>query len=177
MSAALLLRQVAEIAMNADAHGRWYAVIDAAQDPRLFDLIKQCSHHACLISGELDPTMARVLPWVVRFDVNEPLMQAWKVHGQGANWGIMLQSPLDLWHVKVKLKKFLNAILPDGSLVIFRFYDPRVFRTYIQAASHDERELLFQSVSRYWIESEKGGRDHDFTWRNGRLCDGTQPIN
>lgn len=154
----------------------WYAVVDTAQDPALYGMVKQCAQHACLISGKLDPDLAAALPWVVALNASEPLMAAWRTEGEGRNWGILVQSPLPLDYVRLHFKKFLNAMLPDGMTVLFRFYDPRVFRTYIRAATPQERAPWFRGISRYSVESERPGHYHDFTMRDGQLFDGAQAV-
>jgi hypothetical protein len=158
------------------AADRWYAIVDSAQDPALLAKVKSCRQHACLISGELDPVLAAALPWIVALDPEEQLAMAWRVEGEGRNWGILVQSPLDLDQLKRHFKKFLNAKLPDGMIALFRFYDPRVMRAYLRAANMEERESWFQGVTRYSIETEQAGQYHDFTIRDGRLFDGAQPV-
>ncbi len=160
----------------ADSGGRWYAVVDTAQDRALLGLVKQCAQHICLISGELDPVLAAALPWVVLLDASSPLATEWRSRGEGHNWGIMMQSPMPLEHVKLLFKKFLNAILPDGNTVLFRFYDPRVFRTCLRAATPPEQADWFRGIARYSVESEQPGRYHDFTLQNGQLYDGREPV-
>lgn len=162
--------------MTGAEAGSWYAVIDGAQDPRLMPLVQSCADHACLISGDLDPDLAPALPWLVRLDPAERLTQVWRDHGQGRHWGVTLQSPLDLLHVKLQLKKFLNARLPDGATVLFRFYDPRVFRTYLRAATPGERLPWFNGIGRYSVESETPGHYHDFTLQGGQLFDHAQLV-
>lgn len=154
----------------------WYFAIDGAQDPRLFDLVRHCAQHCCLISGKLDPDLVPVLPWLAAVDPQESLTQVWREHGRGRNWGIALESPLDLLHVKLHLKKFLNARLPDGQLVMFRFYDPRVFRTYLLAATDEERAPWFAGVSRFSVEAAQAGQLHDFVMRDGLLYDGLARV-
>ncbi len=156
--------------------GRWYAVIDGAQDPQLLGLIQQCRAHVCLISGKLDPVLAPALPWLVEVQPDEQLIIDWRTKGAGRNWGIALESPLDLLHVKLHLKKFLNAKLPDGTVALFRFYDPRVLRTYLRAATAQELAPWFSGINRFSVESEQAGRFHDFQWHGGRLHDGPLPV-
>ena len=143
---------------------RWYGVIDGAQDPRLLSLVQKCANHACLISGELHPDLAPAL------------MPVWKRDGAGRNWGIALLSPLDLQHVKLHLKKFLNAKLPDGTIALFRFYDPRVMRTYFSAATPEETAPWFRGIERFSVESAQAGLFHDFHLRGGVLHDGDRAV-
>lgn len=162
--------------MAADPAGHWYALVDTAQNPALIDKVRACRSHACLISGELDPVLAAALPWLVALNASEPLTTAWRSEGEGHNWGILMQSTLRLDELKRHFKKFLNAMLPDGQTVLFRFYDPRVFRTYIRAATPDECAPWFKGIIRYSVESESPGHYHDFTLRDGVLYDGASPV-
>lgn len=155
---------------------RWYAVIDGAQDPRLLGLVEQCRNHVCLISGELHPELAPALPWLVEVRPDEELITAWRSEGAGRNWGIALESPFDLLHVKLHLKKFLNAKLPDGTVAMFRFYDPRVLRTYLRAATPEELAPWFTGIRRFSVEAEQPGLFYDFHWHQGQLHDGPHPV-
>ncbi len=75
--------------MAADPAGRWYAVVDTAQDQMLYSLVKQCREHVCLISGELNPVLAAALPWVVVLNPLEPLAIEWRSRAKartGESW-------------------------------------------------------------------------------------------
>lgn len=159
--------------MNAT---NWYGVVDGAQDARLMALAQTCANHVCLISGSLDSELAPALPWLVELRPDERLLNIWQQEGAGRNWGIALKSPMDLQHVKFHLKKFLNAKLPDGTLAIFRFYDPRVLRTYMHAATSEEIKPWFSGIERYSVESDQPGHYHDFHLSGGILLDGAKPI-
>ena len=160
---------------SADTPGaKWYAIIDGAQDPRLLSLVQKCSRHVCLISGELDPALAPALPWLVELLPDENLTAVWKRDGAGRNWGIAMLSALDLQHVKLHLKKFLNARLPDGTVAMFRFYDPRVLRTYFAAATPEEIAPWFRGIERFSVESPQAGQFHDFHLSGGVLYDGNR---
>lgn len=155
---------------------KWFAVIDGAQDPRLLSLVQKCARHVCLISGELHPDLAPALPWLVELRADENLMPVWKRDGAGRNWGVALLSSLDIQHVKFHLKKFLNARLPDGTLAMFRFYDPRVMRTYFSAATPEEIAPWFRGVERFSVESAQPGLYHDFHLRGGQIHDGERAL-
>jgi Domain of unknown function (DUF4123) len=161
--------------MNSQAP-LWYAVIDGARDNRLEGLVKSCRDHICLFKGVDDPALLQAAPWLVRIDESEPLLATWQQHGKGQNWGLMLQSALPLADLQKFLRKFLQAKLPDGMLALFRFYDPRVFNTYIRAAEPEERSPWFDGVSQYAVEAEGGEQLHQYRLDNGRLLDGNQPL-
>jgi len=152
----------------------WYAVIDTAQDPALHPLVAATPGHQCLVSGEVSPVLAAALPYVVPMRKGEPLADAWSAHGSGRNWGILLQSSRRAEGLRTHFKKFINAMLPDGTVALFRFYDPRVFRTFIAAATPDERAPWFDGIDRYSVESATPGQFHDFRLAGGALYDGAQ---
>ena len=88
----------------------------------------------------------------------------------------MVLSDLPLERLQRHFRRFLQAKLPDGMIVLFRFYAPRVFNTYIRAASPEERGPWFEGVMQFSVEGAGGTAMHHYCLQNGRLYDGTQPI-
>ncbi len=159
-----------------DAAPAWFAIIDGARDSRLEALVRQCADHICLFKGDIDPRLSQTAPWLVRIDERESLLPTWQQHGQGQSWGMMLLSSLTIEGLQRHLRRFLQAKLPDGMIALFRFYDPRVFNTYIRAASAEEREPWFDGVLQYAVESEAGQGLHQYRLDSGRLVDGDNII-
>lgn len=149
--------------MPDDHEPHWYAIVDTAQDDRLYDYVQCCAEHQCLISGDVSRELATALPYLVHLGEGEPLTEAWRRDGMGKNWGIALESRASIDDLRLHFKKFLSAKLPDGAVVLFRFYDPRVFRTYIGSATDQERRPWFSLVTRYSVEGEEAGYLHEFT--------------
>ncbi len=155
----------------------WYALIDCAQDPRLLDLVRGCREHLCLFKGrDLDPQLLEAAPWLVRIDAGEPLLRIWQQHGHGASWGIMVLSDQPIDRLQRHFRRFLQAKLPDGMIVLFRFYDPRVFNTYLPAATPEERAPWFEGVQQFSVESEGGTAMHHYRLVEGRLLDGANAL-
>lgn len=156
--------------------GAWYAVVDTARDPRLYPLVRATAEHQCLISGEVAPVLAATLPYVVGMRAGEELADRWSTDGAGRAWGILAQSSAGIDALRLHFKKRLNAKLPDGAVVMFRFYDPVVFHRYLYAATPAERALWFGDVQRYVVEGESADAGHDFTLQAGLLCDRGAPV-
>lgn len=155
----------------------WYAVIDCAHDPRLIGLVQSCREHLCLFKGRnLDPDMLTAAPWLVRIDPAEPLLGVWQQHGHGASWGLMVLSDLPIERLQRHFRRFLQAKLPDGMIVLFRFYDPRVFNTYIRAATPEERAPWFDGVEQFSVEGAGGTATHHYRLLDGGLYDGANRI-
>ena len=155
----------------------WYALIDCAQDTRLLDLVRSCASHICLFKGrDLDPQLLDAAPWLVRIDGGEPLLGTWQQYGHGASWGLMLLSDRGIEQLQRHFRRFLQAKLPDGTIALFRFYDPRVFNTYIRAATPVERAPWFDGIAQFSVEGAGGTAMHHYRQQDGRLLDGAQAI-
>ncbi|MFN3551764.1 MAG: DUF4123 domain-containing protein [Novosphingobium meiothermophilum] len=155
----------------------WYAIIDCAQDPRLVDLVRSCREHLCLFKGrDLDPRLLAASPWLVRIDAAEPLLGVWQQHGHGASWGLMVLSDMSIERLQRHFRRFLQARLPDGMLALFRFYDPRVFNTFIRAATPEERVPWFSGVQQFSVEANGGSAVHHYRLVEGRLFDGANLV-
>jgi hypothetical protein len=154
--------------------GGWFAVVDTAQDEALFPLVRQ-GEHVCLMSGKMIPELAAASPYLVELDSNPALLAEWQQNGQGRNWGILCDAELAMAELRRHLRKFLQVKLPDGQVALFRFYDPRVFRSYIVAAAPDEQARWFDGVRQFSVDGVDGAH-HEFRWRRGQLWDGEAPA-
>ncbi|MEZ5748852.1 MAG: DUF4123 domain-containing protein [Caenibius sp.] len=132
--------------------------------------------NAVACSRESARSLAGVAPWLVRIATDEALLATWQEHGRGRNWGVMLLSSLSLAELQRHFRKFLQAKLPDGTIALFRFYDPRVFRAYITAATPAERASLFQGIVQYAVEREDDAGLHQYTLRDEQLLDGSALV-
>lgn len=133
---------------------RWYAIVDTAQDDRLYDYVQLCAEYQCLISGKVPYELAVALPYLVHLGEGEPLTEAWKREGAGKHWGITFESAASIDELRLHFKKLLNVRLPDGTVALFRFYDPRVFRNIVQAENEQTLSTWFLLVRRYSIEGD-----------------------
>lgn len=155
----------------------WYALIDCAQDPRLVELVRSCATQLCLFKGkDVDPALLGVAPWLVRIDPSEPLLPTWQQHGHAGSWGVMLLSAEPIEDLQRHFRRLLQAKLPDGTIALFRFYDPRVFNLYIRAAGPEERAPWFGPVLQYSVEAEGGTAMHHYRLIDGGLYDGDDRI-
>lgn len=136
---------------------RLYGIVDTARDPALHPLVLTCPERVCLFAGEIKPPLHRVAPYLVRLTPEARLTHAWRGEGWGRSWGILCLSQEDLGGLRRHFRRFLQASLPDGQVVLFRFYDPRVFRPYVATLNDDERRQWFAAVDEFRVETEDGG--------------------
>ncbi len=142
----------------------------------MYDYVQCCDEVQCLVSGQVPRALVDVLPYIARLDPGHPLTTLWQSEGLGRNWGIELLTRSPIKSLRMHFKKFLSARLPDGRVTLFRFYDPRVFRTYLLAASAIERRPWFLHVERYHVGGAAPGHFHDFWLCDDGLCDGDASV-
>src|SRR5262249_41450579 len=129
-----------------------FGLVDGARDPRLYDLTVQSEEWACLFGGKIAPEMVRVAPYLARLTAQCPLYGAWSKEGWGQSWGITCMAYGSLSEVRRHFRQFLQAKLPDGREVLFRFYDPRVWRVYLPTCNAEELKGWFAFVEEFAAE-------------------------
>lgn len=152
-----------------------HAVLDAARDPDVIPRLKASGvEHASLYEGQEGEELSAFGPWLARIPVDHPFLEELVRDGWGKSWGVFLTCHLTFPELRRHLRQFLMAKLPDGRQVCFRYYDPRVLRTYMPTCTAEEMSRFVGPVERYFSESadetellEFGASYRD--WRKVRL--------
>jgi hypothetical protein len=133
-----------------------YAVLDAARDPRVHRMVLDCGmKFACLYAGAVPPQLAEVAPYVVRLRPTSASTREILDAGWGQSWGFFATAQVDLEAVRRHLRRFLRVQREDGRTLVFRYYDPRVLRTYLPTCTPAELTTFFGPFGRLVVE------DHD----------------
>lgn len=133
---------------------RTYAVIDGALIPDLrMKLYETRPPRYCLFSGELEPDMEEVAPYLVRLYPKTPFTE-WVLEAWDKNWGIFVQSREPLEEMRKHFRNLITVYDEKGNPMIFRFYDPRVIRQFLPTCNQGEIKVFFGSVDSYFAESE-----------------------
>lgn len=126
---------------------RVYALIDGASVEGLRDaLYEHEPEHECLYFGQLAPDMAEVVPYLVWLQPDAPFTQWVLEKGWGGHWGIFAASYEGLRTLRQHFRCFTKVRGPDGKRFLFRFYDPRVLRTFLPTCTPEEAEEFFGPV-------------------------------
>lgn len=130
-----------------------FAVLDGASVPGLLDKLYGLSpNFCCLYRGELAPDMAEVAPYLVQLEPGTEFT-AWVIaQGWGNHWGIFAASPGDLRAMRRHFRTFLIVYDESGRPLRFRYYDPRVLRTYLPTCNAGELATVFGPVTTYLLE-------------------------
>ena len=141
-----------------------FAILDAARDVRILGLL---IHHKekcqSLYEGPEGAKLAQVAPYLVRLTPDSKLLEALVKEGWGKSWGVYLTCAGELMEVRRHLRHFLQAKLPDGEQVYFRFYDPRVMRVFLPTCIPEEATQFFGSIKRFVMEGEEPDQLLEFT--------------
>lgn len=154
------------------AASQLYGVLDCARAPQMFEQVSRLGPDGadCLFAGRLDPFVKRASPFLVELSPSDPLSKAWRGEGWGQAWGILMSSPLNLPDLRRRLRHLTTVKLPDGSgPVLFRFWDPRVFRTYMPLVEPGDLREWFDGVDRYIVETPDGAGSIRYSLRGGAL--------
>lgn len=137
-----------------------YAVIDAAAAKWLYPAILAERDYQPLFAGALNPDLAPATPHLVRLAPDSALLARMTApEGRAQFCGILCDSELTLWDLRLWLRRKLQVILPDTRVVLFRFYDPRVFAPYVEALTQADWPEWFgppqsapqPAVSTWWV--------------------------
>lgn len=133
-----------------------FAVLDGASIPGLLPELDRLKPECeCLYRGELKPDIAEVAPYLVRLEPDSEFT-AWTIaQGWGKHWGIFAITPADLRAMRRHFRTFLTVHDSNGKPLLFRYYDPRVLRTYLPTCEAQELKTMFGPVVAYLLEAEE----------------------
>ena len=128
-----------------------YAVIDLASAPSLRPVLPR------LLSAVAEPLLARSMPllllqvgpWLVHLADAPEVAATLTTLGPATPWGYYLLSRVDIVSLRQALRKFNLAQLPDTKReVLFRYWDPRVLRIFLDHATPVQRGRFLEWIDR-----------------------------
>lgn len=142
-----------------------YLILDRARAPEIGALIATATcKHQTLYGGKLAERLEEFGPELLEIDKTQPIARAFATMGWEQAWGVVVLSRYDFDSVRNLLRRLLGVELPDGGKALFRFYDPRVFRTFLPTCTKEERSSFFGNVIHsYVLEDSTGEMSLEFT--------------
>lgn len=137
-----------------------FAVLDGAI---IDDLPARLSKHApdamCLFSGDLDPMLAAAAPYLLPLEPDDAATRLALLEGWNEHWGIVLVADpgTDVYSLRAHLRRVLRVATPGGASMLFRFYDPRAFRSVVPTFDTAQRKAFFGPIHGCYTE----GRSND----------------
>jgi hypothetical protein len=138
--------------------GFLHAVLDAADAPAVpARLAEPGVEAAALWTSNLHPELRAVAPYLVKLDLT--LMSWIRDVLWDQPWGILIEADLELRDLRRHLRRFLLVEDPTGRALYFRFYDPRVLRTFLPTCNSEELDEFFGPITAYLA---RGGAPGEF---------------
>jgi hypothetical protein len=136
---------------------RVFVILDGGLIPdlrmKLFDMRPE---YHCLMTGELEPDVAAAAPYLVRLLPNAPFTEWLLSDFLGNNFGIFAQTKETVIEMRKHFRGLFTVYDEEGDPMLFRFYDPRVFRNILPGCDQDQLKAIFGKVDTYFAETEDG---------------------
>jgi len=130
-----------------------FAVLDGASSPRIVELLQESdARFESLYEGKSAVELAEYAPYLVAFGEDE-LLEQLVTEGWDSHWGVYLSSDARFEDLRKHLRRFLLVEL-EGRVVYFRFYDPRVLRSYLPTCTVQEKADFLGPIAAYFAEGE-----------------------
>lgn len=132
-----------------------WAVLDLARDPRIGQLLLTTKLESLSLYAGAPRELERVAPHIVEMLPGHGLLRQLIDEGWGRSWGVFVRIE-DASLLRHHLRKFLKVRDARGRSLLFRYYDPRVLRSYLPTCTPDELTQLFGPIS-HWLAEDAGG--------------------
>jgi hypothetical protein len=148
-----------------------YAVLDGATVRQLPDMLEdEGAEYASLQATDSnDPIELTRASYLTRIERFSRLCDWLASEGWGRNWGffVLCRPGTDFDDILRHFRELMQVRLPDGRIVFFRFYDPRVWRPFLPTCDAPQLKQLFAVPVGYGCESEDSAALLIDTVKNG----------
>ncbi|MBL8473001.1 MAG: DUF4123 domain-containing protein [Rhodocyclaceae bacterium] len=149
-----------------------FVLLDGAATAGLLDRLYGADgpEFVCLYRGELAPDIAEVAPYLARLEKSHAFTE-WLFSGWGQHWCsyLSLPAPVELQQLRYHFRKLNRVYGPDGEPLLFRYYDPRVLRSFAPTCDAAQLAELFGPVERFLVEAADAAVCTEFSVANGEL--------
>lgn len=148
-----------------------YAILDGAQNELLVGELHAAGAPPwrCLFMGELEPDMAVVAPYLVELEYSSAFTRRLLAEGWGQNRGVFLTSETPLPALWRHLRAQVMVYGPNLDPMFFRYYDPRVLRSFLPTCNAKQLAEFFGPVGFFFAEDEEPARAHAWSLADGQL--------
>jgi hypothetical protein len=100
--------------------------------------------------------LAAVAPYLVGLGTTDRVFDWLWEQGWGESWGIFLWSLVSPDTLRAHFRRLTMVRSDAGERLLFRFYDPRVLRTFLPTCDAAQSEEIFGPVQRFTMEQAAG---------------------
>lgn len=142
-----------------------YAVVDSAKDESVFYYLEGLdAEYACLFQNEEAKKLASVAPYLIRLEPGSKVTEWFINKLYGNSLGFILQSSDSITGLTAYFSDKIRTKLPDSKQKgYFRFYDPVVLSSYLEALAEEDAVSEFMgNVKNLLIEVGNGLELHQY---------------
>ena len=154
-----------------------FALIDAARDGLGPSEAEQAGLTCwSLFDGDLGDLLKDAAPHLVEFPARSPFRDWW-FSRWGDSVGVLVESPVSVAELRRHFRTLTMVRDAERRQYYFRFYDPRVLRTFLPACTPEELARFFGPITCFYCEGDSGRELLAFSVdRDGRLSTRTIPT-
>ncbi|RLC02550.1 MAG: DUF4123 domain-containing protein [Deltaproteobacteria bacterium] len=132
-----------------------YALVDAARSESIYPKIMGAKvESVCLHRGKRAEELAWVAPYLVHLQLEDPFTLWLLETGWGKSRAAFVRSAASLNELNRHFRTCLTVYDDEGKSYFFRFYDPRVMRTYLPSCNRKEIKTVFGPGENFIVEDE-----------------------
>lgn len=133
-----------------------YGIVDSARNDEVFRyLVTGDVRYKSLFEDTMDVQSYGVSGFFVECKKESPLFQWLTTDAWGDNTCIFFTSKASFDELFGHFQKFNRVYLEGDDIVLFRYYDPRVLRTYLPTCNRNEIEAFFGKIESFFTESDE----------------------
>jgi hypothetical protein len=153
-------------------------IVDSARDRRIFALLLDCfySSLSSLFAMPLPPKLESVAPYLVPLDYDDKKTRKFLSNAWGNNWGVFIRCDTSQDSLRRHLRNFVSVRDPRGQRLLFRYYDPRILRTYLPTCTAQELEYVFGPIECFLSEGNAVENIIEFRFVRGKLVQSTLSL-
>lgn len=153
-----------------------FILLDAARLEHHMEKAKELNpNHSSLYKGRSEEYLADVAPYL--FTVSDTRFFDWYIEfGWGNAWGVVVLAYAAFEETYRHFRKFLIVDTEDGQRLYFRFYDPRVLKTFLLSCNRGQVIEFFGPIESFIVEGDTKEEAVRFWQQNGDLKHEVMPV-
>jgi hypothetical protein len=149
-----------------------FVVLDGARDERIPRRVEgYLDQKACLYEGDLTRDLANAAPYLLRLFRDDRFCRQLLDEGWGNAWGVFVVANTSMNSLRKHFRTFMVVRGPSGQRLIFRWYDPRVLRSYLPTCNLEELRAIFGPIRAFIVEGRETGTAIRFSFDGERLSE------
>ncbi|CCH54951.1 hypothetical protein BN8_04175 [Fibrisoma limi BUZ 3] len=121
-----------------------------------------------LYRGQSQELLARIAPYLFQYELGDEFDE-WLRENYGQSWGVGVASNESMEVLHKHFRKFLLVKTEEGKELFFRYYDPRVLRTFLPTCDTTQLQEFFGPVTYFFMEDADPDYSLHFWLEKGSL--------